>query len=44
MLNNTAVQLAPQLLEGLKLVSTPTATAHLMGRGLNHTYLTGIRP
>jgi regulator of RNase E activity RraA len=42
MLSNPETTLAPHVLEGLKLVSTPTATAHLMGRGYNHTYLTGI--
>lgn len=44
MLSNPDVAIAPHVLEGLKLVSTPTATAHLMGRGYNHTYLTGIPP
>ena len=44
MLRNPDTSISPQLLEGLKLVSTPTATAHLMGRGLNHTYLIGIPP
>ncbi len=44
MLRNPDTSIPPQLLEGLKLVSTPTATAHLMGRGFNHTYLIGIPP
>jgi regulator of RNase E activity RraA len=43
-LKNPDTALSPRLLEGLKLVSTPTATAHLMGRGFNHTYLIGIPP
>ncbi len=43
-LKNPDTTIAPQLLAGLKLVSTPTATAHLMGRGFNHTYLIGIPP
>lgn len=44
MLRNPDTAISPQLLAGLKLVSTPTATAHLMGRGFNHTYLIGIPP
>lgn len=44
MLRNPDIAIDPRLLEGLKRVSTPTATAHLMGRGFNHTYLIGIPP
>lgn len=44
MLCNPPMDIAAELLEGLKHVSTPTATALLMGRGFNHGYLTGIPP
>ena len=42
MLKNTDLKIAPELLEGLRLVGTPTATAYLMGRGYDHAYTIGI--
>ena len=42
MLKNPDVDIAPELLEGLRLVGTPTATAYLMGQGYNHAYAIGI--
>ena len=42
MLKNPDVDIAPALLEGLRLVGTPTATAYLMGQGYNHAYAIGI--
>ncbi|MBT4496086.1 MAG: hypothetical protein HOC74_00095, partial [Gemmatimonadetes bacterium] len=42
MLKNPDVDIAPQLLEGLRLVGTPTATAYLMREGYNHAYAIGI--
>lgn len=44
MLKNPDISISPDLLEGLKLISTPTATAHLGGRGFNHAYVIGIPP
>ena len=43
-MDNQQVTIAPELLEGLKLVSTPTATAHLHGQGFGNTYMIGIPP
>ncbi|NKB69042.1 MAG: ribonuclease activity regulator RraA [Candidatus Latescibacteria bacterium] len=42
MLKNPDVDIAPELIEGLRLVGTPTATAYLMGQGYNHAYAIGI--
>jgi len=42
MLKNPDIDIAPSLLEGLRLVSTPTATAYLMSQGCNHAYAIGI--
>jgi regulator of RNase E activity RraA len=44
MFKNPEIAIAPQVLEGLKLVGTPTATQHLLGRGFHNTYLIGIPP
>jgi regulator of RNase E activity RraA len=42
MLKNLDIEIAPQLLEGLRLVGTPTATAYLMNQGYNNTYVIGV--
>ena len=42
MLKNPDIDIAPSLLEGLRLVSTPTATAYRMSQGCNHAYAIGI--
>ena len=42
MLKNPDIDIAPELLEGLRLVGTPTATAYLMNQGYRHVYAIGI--
>ena len=42
MLKNPDIDIAPELLEGLRLVGTPTATAYLMNQGYRHDYAIGI--
>ena len=42
MLKNPDIDIAPSLLEGLRLISTPTATAYLMSQGCNHGYVIGV--
>ena len=43
-MNIPEVTIAPEILEGLKHVSTPTATQHLLGQGFHNTYMIGIPP
>jgi len=38
------VTIAPEMLEGLKHVSTPTTTQYLLGKGFHNIYLIGIPP
>ena len=42
MLKNTEIDITKELLEGLQLVGTPTATHYLMTQGYNHAYAIGI--
>ncbi len=44
MFKNPDSDFAPEILAGLKIVGTPTATHYLMGCGYDNTYLIGVPP